>query len=99
MQGLGLWVATQKVAYRFDKATMSQSRIDALDAMGFVWQSQKRKDSWSRYFDDLVNYIRVGAVFMASCYYLCTFVQLNNCCLSSNMAPPTSPSMMKTILS
>ena len=41
---------------------MPQSRIDALDAMGFIWQSQKRKDSWSRYFDELVQYIKVRSV-------------------------------------
>lgn len=47
---------------------MPQSRIDALDAMGFTWQSQKRKDSWSRYFDELVDYIRVGAATLSSCF-------------------------------
>lgn len=60
LQGLGFWVATQKVAYRFDKATMPQGRIDALDAMGFTWQSEKRADSWSKYFDELVDYIQVS---------------------------------------
>ncbi|KAL7485424.1 hypothetical protein ACHAW6_011015 [Cyclotella cf. meneghiniana] len=66
--GLGIWCATQRVSYRFDKATVPQSRINALDAIGFTWQSQKRKDAWSRYFDELVEYIRQHGTSHVSVY-------------------------------
>eukprot|EP00804_Cyclotella_cryptica_P012218 CCRYP_018213-RA/>CCRYP_018213-RA protein AED:0.35 eAED:0.35 QI:114/1/1/1/1/1/4/805/343 len=66
--GLGIWCATQRVSYRFDKATVPQSRIDALDAMGFTWQSQKRKDAWSKYFDELVEYIKEHGTSHVSIY-------------------------------
>jgi hypothetical protein len=46
---------------------MPKGRIDALDAMGFTWQSEKRKDAWSRYFDELVEYMKVSFGLLLCC--------------------------------
>jgi hypothetical protein len=61
-QGLGIWCASQRENYKFDKDTMPKERIEALDALGFTWsrwghqRSKSRKDAWDKKFDELVEY-------------------------------------------
>eukprot|EP00804_Cyclotella_cryptica_P001451 CCRYP_003693-RB/>CCRYP_003693-RB protein AED:0.07 eAED:0.07 QI:443/1/1/1/1/1/5/555/509 len=60
--GLGIWCATQRESYKFEKASMPKERIEALDALGFTWsrwghqRSKARKDAWDKKFDELVEY-------------------------------------------
>lgn len=76
-QGLGIWCATQRETYKFEKATMPKERIEALDALGFTWsrwghqRSKARKDAWEKRFDELVEYKNVRSVFVFTLYFSC----------------------------
>eukprot|EP00956_Cyclotella_meneghiniana_P045586 scaffold375581_cov96-Cyclotella_meneghiniana.AAC.1 len=60
--GLGVWCATQRETYKYDKDIMPMERIDALDALGFVWniwgqkRSKARVDAWDNMFRQLMEY-------------------------------------------
>lgn len=61
---LGVWVFNQREAYEFERETMPQDRIDALDALGFNWNRWGRKrlkareDAWDVQFNKLVDYMK-----------------------------------------
>lgn len=65
-QGLGIWVATQRETYNFEKETMPLERIQALDSLGFSWgrwgrqRSKARKDAWDKMFNELIEYKNVS---------------------------------------
>jgi len=76
-QGLGIWCATQRETYKFEKASMPKERIEALDALGFTWsrwghqRSKARKDAWEKRFDELVEYKNVSSVFVSTVHFSC----------------------------
>ena len=55
---LAAWVAEQRKQYKFFKddkgSTMTQRRIDLLNAIGFVWNAQEA--AWERHLADLVAF-------------------------------------------
>ena len=70
-QGLGVWCATQRETYKYDKDVMPMERIDALDALGFVWniwgqkRSKARVDAWDNMFRQLMEYKDVSIFSIA----------------------------------
>lgn len=61
--GLGVWVRTQRTQYRNllqgkKLANLTPEKIAALQAIGFVWDTQ-RNDQWKKRFDELVDFKQV----------------------------------------
>ena len=59
---LAKWVDTQRQQYKLrilgKKNNLTESRSDALDELGFVWDVHE--DAWNRKFKDMVDFIRVN---------------------------------------
>ena len=54
--GLGIWVINQK----FNLQDMPKERIDALDALGFIWNHNRKKRNnkmWEQRYSELLEYV------------------------------------------
>jgi hypothetical protein len=105
MQGLGLWVATQRETYKFEKESMPIERIDALEQLQFSWnrwgrqRSKSRKDAWDKMFHELIEYKNVSLlvlVIFISAYIIFMMVILYLTTFLRLMETATSLNMMKT---
>ena len=61
---LGVWVLNQRDTYHFERAAMSQDRIEALETLGFNWNRwgrnrlKVREDAWEVQFNQLTEFIK-----------------------------------------
>lgn len=57
---LGIWVNKQRMEKKaFDEGkrnSMSEQKIGALNALGFVWAKRKGQAAWNEKYEELIQY-------------------------------------------